>query len=116
MKNTKQNTVLRFFTYYDEKGKEFVGVCLDLGIVKSGENPYFVEKDVVDAAMGYVEAVCKEHLPDTLLQQKPPQEYIDRFERFIQTTTTQRIPKHLGFNLDEARTFIRTFPEVCLAA
>lgn len=86
-KNTKKTGILRFFTYFDEKAKEFVGVCLDLSIVKCGENPYYVEKDLVEAAMGYVEAVCKNRLPDALLNQKPPKEYLNLFEQFISATS-----------------------------
>ena len=49
--NIKKDGMLRFFIYYDKKEKEFVGVCVDLGIIKCGENPYYVEKDLTEAAM-----------------------------------------------------------------
>ena len=116
-KNTKKNGILRFFIYYDKKEKEFVGVCVDLGIIKCGDNPYYVEKDLTDAAMGYVEMIEKENLPDNLLNQKPPHEYLEIFVKISDAFFHRKASGHSTIDVDEARTFVRKVPtELCLAS
>lgn len=114
--NTKKKGMLRFFIYYDKKEKEFVGVCIDLGIIKCGDNPYYVEKDLTEAAMGYIETIGKENLPDTLLNQKPPQEYLDIFEKISNAILHRNVASRSTVDVDEARTFVRKVPaELCHA-
>ncbi len=113
-KNTKKSGVLRFFIYFDKKKKEFVGVCLELGIITCGENPYFVEKDLLESARGYVATICKKNLTDQLLNQSPPKEYIEIFEKFLRISSGKAIEQNTSF-FDEARTFLKTVPELCPA-
>lgn len=113
--NTKKKGMLRFFIYYDKKEKEFVGVCVDLGIIKCGDNPYFVEKDLKEAASGYLETVTKENLPDSLLNQKPPQEYIEIFHKISNAIFNRKAQESSTVDLSEARTFVKTVPELCPA-
>ena len=115
MKNTKQQGLLRFFIYFDKKDNEYVGFCIDLGIIKCCSNPYHIERDLVEAAQGYVETVCEQKLPDNLLNQSPPREYLDIFESFVRTITCKQTVQDSSINFDEARTFSKSVPELCPA-
>ena len=110
LNNTKQKGALRFFIYFDKKDKEFVGVCIDIGLIKCGENPYFVEKDLTDASFGYVENVCKNNLPDYLLNELPPQEYLDKFEQYQKLLANKKIMKNILELFEDARSFIKPIP------
>ena len=111
-KSTKKESLLRFFIYYDKKEHEYVGVCIDLGIIKCGENPYHVEQDLVDAALGYVETIEQEELPDYLLNQKPPQEYLTIFKKLIRATVSHSryVSQKPQVDFNEARTFLKKVP------
>ncbi|OGY91456.1 MAG: hypothetical protein A3B31_02105 [Candidatus Komeilibacteria bacterium RIFCSPLOWO2_01_FULL_53_11] len=110
--NTKNDITLRFFIYYDKRDKEFVGVCIDLGIIKTGNDPSRVKIDLENAAIGYVEAVEKADLPEYLLNQKPPKQYLEIFENIILALKQRpfRQPKH---NVSEAQAFSRSVRELC---
>ena len=108
--------ILRFFIYYDTKAKEFVGVSIDVGIVTTGENPYFVERDLTEATLGYVETVHKEKLPLSLLHQHPPQKYMDIFSNFMRTTSGKKAPQSsVAYTFNDARTFVKHIPDLCHA-
>jgi hypothetical protein len=83
MSNTKEFGALRFFIYPDMAEKAFVGVCIDLGIVKVDKNLDRLKKDLEEAAQGYVEGIIKYNLNEALLNQKPPKKYLDLYERYL---------------------------------
>ena len=119
-KNTKEKGLLRFLVYFDPKDNEFVGICMDLSLIKTGRNPLEVERDVVEAAMGYVETVCKENLPDKLLNQKPPKEYIDVFNNYLALTSGSKEFKSLikrkkeqELDLASMKTFLKPLVGLC---
>ncbi len=115
MKNTKKQGLLRFFRYYDKQAAEYVGVCIELGIIKCGPNPYNVEQDLIEAARGYVETIQEQSLPDNLLNQQPPQEYLDIYDLIIQAAVKRTMPWRSNIDFDEARTFLKNVPELCPA-
>ncbi len=113
-KNTKHGGILRFFLFFDKKAKEFVGVSMDIGIIKCGDNPYFVEKDLIDSSLGYIENVCENDLPDYLLNEGPPQEYIDLFDKYQRLVSSNKKKEFIA-DFEEARTFIKIVPSsLCL--
>ena len=119
-KNTKKEGVLRFLIYFEPKDSEFIGICMDLGIIKTGKNPVLVEQDVTEAAMGYVETVCKENLSDKLLNQKPPKEYIEVFNDYIAITSGNKEFVSLGkrkekqaLDLTSMKTFLKPLVGLC---
>lgn len=120
--NTKKKGILRFLIYFDQRDEEFVGVCMDLSIIKCGKNPEQVKMDLVNASLGYVETVCKENLPDSLLNQKPPKIYVDIFKQFISITEGSKKYNSLSKGkkvdrIDFASTnvFVRPIDHLCLA-
>ena len=120
--NTKEKGILRFLVYFEPKDNEFVGICMDLGIIKTGKNPVLVEQDVTEAAMGYVETICKEQLSDRLLNQKPPKEYIEVFNNYIAITSGGKEFTSLGkrkekqvLDLTSMKTFLKPLVGLCHA-
>lgn len=83
--NTKQYGSLRFFIYFDVTQDTYVGVCLDVGIVKENKNPEELRQELLEAAVGYVETVDTSNLPDELLNQRVPKEYQDIYEAFLES-------------------------------
>lgn len=75
MKNTKERGVIRFLIYKRKEDKLFTGICLDLDIVEQAEDVEFLRKSLIEAAQGYVEAVCKNNLTDNLLNKPIPKKY-----------------------------------------
>ena len=75
MKNTKKQGFLRFIIYKRPKDKLYTGVCLDLDIVEQSENMERLKKSLVEAAFGYVEAVCEKDLSEQLLNHPAPKKY-----------------------------------------
>ncbi|MFH1412539.1 MAG: hypothetical protein ABIG10_00720 [bacterium] len=114
MINTKKNTILRFFIYYDEKEKEFIGVCVDLAIIKVGNDPRKVKDDLINASFGYAEAVCNQNLPDKLLNHKLPKEYLD-VHNFICNAISKKQLKEFKVDLNNIETFFQKVPEICHA-
>lgn len=116
--NTKKKGILRFFVYYDKKEKEFVGVCIDLGIIKSGSDCEEVKKDLTMAARGYVETIIKDNLPDALLNQKPPRMYLVIFKRLLNAMQKRRGDNMKSpIDMSSVQTFFQLLPvkELCLA-
>ncbi|MBI4120285.1 MAG: hypothetical protein HY454_02350 [Parcubacteria group bacterium] len=73
--------VLHFLIYKeDDKGTELIGVCLDLNIVLVNSDPEKLEIELVETAIGYIDAVKKEKLNIELLSQNTPKEYWDKFK------------------------------------
>lgn len=72
--------ILHFLIYKENKETELIGVCLDLNIVLVDSDPEKLEVELVEAAIGYIDAVRKEKLNIELLSQNTPKEYWDKFE------------------------------------
>jgi len=81
--NTKKQGVLRFFIYQDGKTKEFVGLCIDLGIVKFNKNLVKLKTDLDEAAKGYVETIIKRNLDEKLLNQTLPAGYLNLYNKYL---------------------------------
>jgi hypothetical protein len=113
-KNTKQRGILRFFIYFDKTDREFVGVCVDLGIVKTSNDPNRLKQDLESAAIGYLEVINKNNLPDYLLNQKPPKIYIDIFNE-IQSAIEASGPDKYKVDLNETQTFFKRVADLCPA-
>jgi len=113
MKNTKKKGIYRFFIYYDKNDKEFVGVCIELGIIKVGKDPEEVQEDLNNAALGYIKAVVKDNLPDKLLNQEPPKKYLDIYKQIIEASAKRKIPRKIDLN--ESFAFARTAGDLCPA-
>lgn len=118
--NTKKEGMLRFLVYFDPKDFEFVGVCMDLGIIKCGKNPKQVEQDLIEASVGYVETVCKDNLPDVLLNQAPPKEYIDVFNNYMAIAEGTKKYKSLSkakkkseIDIESTNVFCRPIVDTC---
>ncbi len=79
--NTKKAGSVRLF-FFQEK-KKFIGVCLELDIVKEGTELERLRSHLREAVEGYVEVVCKERLPDELLNRPAPKKYWDRYASFV---------------------------------
>jgi hypothetical protein len=113
--NSKNSGVLRFFVYFDKKDKEFVGVCVDLGIIKVGNDPYEVKKDLENATMGYLEVISTNSLPDYLLNQRPPKKYMDMFNAIQEGLKTREVKKST-FDLSTVQsTFFKNVNDLCHA-
>lgn len=81
MKNTKKRCVVRFFVY--KKGKNYVGVCLDLDIIEEKKDARELKKSLLEAAQGYVKSVIKEKMDDKLLNRPAPASYWKKYEGFL---------------------------------
>ena len=114
VQNTKRRGVLRFFIYFDQADKEFVGVCVDLGIIKTDNDPYRLKQDLENAALGYVEIVYKNKLPDYLLNQKPPKKYLDIFQDILSAIEAKEKSRY-RVDLNETQTFFRSVKDLCPA-
>lgn len=88
--NTKQGGSLRFFTYFDVAQDTYVGVCFEAGIVKESSDPQALRQELLEAAVGYVEATIKANLPDELLNQRVPREYEEIYKEFLTSLTPSR--------------------------
>ncbi len=83
--NTKQHGALRFFTYLDVAQDTYVGICVEAGIVKESKNAEELRQELLEAAVGYVEAVIKGDLSDELLNQRVPEEYENIYKAFLES-------------------------------
>lgn len=72
--------ILHFLIYKEDKETELIGVCLDLNIVLADSDPEKLEIELVETAIGYIDAVRKEKLNIELLSQNTPKEYWDKFK------------------------------------
>ncbi|MBT6300863.1 MAG: hypothetical protein HOJ15_00350 [Candidatus Jacksonbacteria bacterium] len=113
-KNTKHSGLLRFFVYFDNSDKEFVGVCVELGIIKTGKDQSRVRKNLINASIGYLETLHENDLPDYLLNQYPPKQYMDIFES-IQAASTKREIKKSKVDMDDAQMFFKHVHSLCPA-
>ena len=107
-KNTKQHGSLRFFTYFDVAQDAYVGVCFELGIVKEEKDAESLRKELLEAAIGYVEAVGKNKLSDGLLNQRVPQEYSDIYEIFLRSLAQKSENKPMPLGIQHPNVFAET--------
>lgn len=113
--NTKTGGNLRFLIFREDPKGEYTGICYDLAIVKTDTDPERLQRDLNEAAMGYVTTVKQDNLPDTLLNQsdKLPREYQQRFtgyvELFNNTAAVNNVVSRVksAFSDPEARLFVQ---------
>ncbi|MDO8472139.1 MAG: hypothetical protein Q7S64_03280 [bacterium] len=115
MKNTKERGILRYLIYKDTRADEYVGVCVDIGLIKVGTNNANVKRDLINASKGFVRTVCEQNLSNGLLNQQPPQQYMDIFNEIVESYKLKRINQATKDIINEADTFSRTLPSLCLA-
>lgn len=90
--NTKEAGTLNFFIYKEYKADDYIGACLELGIVKEGKELDQVKSDLEEAAKGYVITICENNLSDDLLNQQPPEEILQAFNKYISVLSTRKVP------------------------
>jgi hypothetical protein len=112
-RNTKKGGQLNFFTYFDKSENAFVGVCIELAIIKESVNEAKLKRDLVSAAAGYVENVCKHGLSEDLLNQEPPEEYMKIFHRFISTLENKPVQTSKTVDYSLAAVFSRPVAQTC---
>lgn len=105
-KNTKKNGEITIFTY--KEGHQYICVCLELDIVKEGNDLESLKSEMLESAVGHVAAVCKDNLSDDLLNRHAPKEYWDRFDLFINSMKKKKT--------SHKRESVDTIPirEICL--
>jgi len=89
MSNSKERGILNFFIFFDIKEKEYVGFCIDLGILKFGTDLEKMKSDLEEAAQGYVKNIGQYDLSDKLLNQHEviPEEYRMYFDTYLKILT-----------------------------
>lgn len=118
MKNTKHRGSLTFFIFKEKKTDDFIGVCLELAIVKEGTRLDVVRRHLEEAAKGYVTAVCKNNLSDDLLNQKPPQavtKILEGFLRSVDSKTRDQSTRVRRPALESAVLSTRQVADLCYA-
>ncbi len=79
--NTKNKGTVRIFTY--KQGSKFISVCLELDIVKEGNNILDLNKEMFESVVGHIKTVCKEKMDDKLLNRPAPQKYWDKYQDYL---------------------------------
>lgn len=77
-KNTKERGRLRFMIY-ESKPRLYTAVCLELGLVREGDDPLKLRARISGLARKYLESVIKNNLDDRLLNQDLPAKYEKRY-------------------------------------
>lgn len=108
--NTKQQGTLRFFTYLDVSQDTYVGVCFEAGIVKESKNAEELRQELLEAAVGYVEAVIKGDLSDKLLNQRVPEEYEEIFKAFLESLETSKHMRPMPSGIQHPSVFAERVP------
>lgn len=108
--NTKKQGSLRFFTYFDVAQDTYIGVCFEAGIVKESKDPEALRKELLEGAVGYVEAVMKADLPDHLLNQRVPQEYEEIYEAFLKSLDSSQHKRALPSGIQHPSVFSERVP------
>jgi len=75
--NSKKKGGLTFFIYF--KDKEWVGVCLEMDIVKVGTNREEVEKDLLSSTFSIIQLVMDGKLSEKVLNKPAPNEYMKMY-------------------------------------
>ena len=94
MNTTKRGSVT-FLVYKKERDKLYTGVCLDFGIVIEDENLEFVQKELLKAAMGYLETVGKEKMDESLLNNQAPKKYFKIYEQTLKSELSKTKPNQV---------------------
>lgn len=108
--NTKQQGTLHFFTYFDVAQDTYIGVCFELGIVKEDSDPKALRQELLEAAVGYVEAVDKNALPDELLNQRVPQEYENNYKAFLLSLMAKQHKQAIPSGIQHPNVFAEHVP------
>jgi hypothetical protein len=108
--NTKQQGALHFFTYFDVAQDTYVGVCFEVGIVKEDSDPKALRQELLEAAVGYIEAVGKNDLSDNLLNRRVPQEYENIYQAFLSSLMTKRHNQTIPSGIQHPNVFAERVP------
>jgi len=67
------------FMIYESKPRLYTAVCLELGLVREGDDPLKLRARISGLARKYLESVIKNNLDDRLLNQDLPAKYEKRY-------------------------------------
>ena len=81
MRNTKKKFRLRFMLYPASSKKRYVVACLDLALIREGEDAFKLIQQINKVALKYVESIRKNNLDDALLNQELPKRYIEKYKK-----------------------------------
>jgi len=82
--NTKNRGVARIIIFPASKG--FRAMCLDFDLIEEAKTFQEVETQIRESVEGYVENVCKNNLPDALLNRPAEKKYWDmlvEYQKYI---------------------------------
>lgn len=77
--NSKNEGTLTFFAYYDGKEDEWIGVCMEMDIVKVGKTLKEVQENLMGAVLSVLDLVAAGKLSVDVLNKPAEQEYWDIF-------------------------------------
>lgn len=90
--NTKKGGVARTIIF--PSGKNYKAVCLDFDIIEEAKTREGVEKQIKEAAVGYIKNVCKNNLDNRLLNRHAEKKYWDIYYKHIERITEkEKSPK-----------------------
>lgn len=112
MKDTKTKGELHFVIYREPETKEYVGLCLELGLLEVSENPDYLRQSLIDAARGYVLTVAQEEMSDDLLNTRPSKEHQELYETALRALRLKR--EERNYTLRDVLVFSRPMMEAGL--
>ena len=95
-KNTLHSGSVRILIFKDKK--VWVGAVLELNIVETGDDPSTLLLSLEEAIEGYVRVIAKEHLDESLLNQKPNPAFEKMWNDFALRRDTKAIPSIYSAN------------------
>ena len=100
--NNKEKGTIRLFVYRKKNSKVIVGVCLDFGIIVTGNDCEIVKKDLMRATRGYLAVVRQEKLNDALLNNQADEECYSIYQKVLkseQQVARQEKPSYSGLSV-----------------
>ncbi len=94
VRNTKKHLTLRFIIYPSKHRGWYTAVCLELGLIREGQDFFRLRRQINKLAIRYASWVIKNNLSDDLLNQKLPRQYIEKYrkhQRFIESNEAERL-------------------------
>ena len=79
--NTKNIGLARIIIFPCKEG--FRAVCLDFDLIEDGETREEAENNIKEAAVGYIEAICKCNLDSHLLNRPANKRYWKLYESYL---------------------------------
>lgn len=86
MKNSKERGFLTLLIHFDPKESAYVGVCLQMNIVKVGKDQKQVENELKETVDTVLKLVRCGDLSEKVLNHRAPDEYWNMFKHFYQAS------------------------------